>query len=231
MRIFLIILFGVGLLTAKTLHYEIDLWGIHVADVEMETSDTLFENIPSKVILFTTKTTPFTSKLFRVNNHYKTIVSKIDNRVLYFSKSTFQPGVENKISTQLIGGNICYTNSDICIPDSTFNIFSFLEYLCHFAEKGSQNKFLIEREGLLYNANYKCQNIDNSTTLIELKMTQKNNVSQYQVFEHTDIFTWAIFKENTTKNIWMNTELNEILRCEFKSGLVRLTAKKTVKNE
>jgi len=222
--IILILLLVQSLTLGKTIDYEIDMWGIHVADVTIQTTDTLFNGIQAKNIQFSTETTPLTSKLFRVDNEYSTIVEKSSYKMLSFYKKTYQPGVENLISTELIDNKVCYKNSNFCFQDGDFNIFSFLDFLSNVNQDLDKDDFKIEREGLTYNAIIK--KIDNGEESVHYQLQlQFSKVKQTPLFEHTDIFTWALFKENTTKNIWINTKNNEIECCVFKSGLIRLSAK------
>ena len=44
------------------------------------------------------------------------------------------------------------------------------------------------------------------------------------LIKHTDIFTWALFKENSKKYITVDYENNEIMNCVFDLGLLKMTA-------
>ena len=70
-----------------------------------------------------------------------------------------------------------------------------------------------------------------------LNEKNKNNIQKYKldliansstdeigVLEHTDIFTWAVFKENAHRMIWVNVPEQRIEKCNFNVGLFSLTA-------
>ena len=54
-----------------------------------------------------------------------------------------------------------------------------------------------------------------------VKQSSKNGV---KILEHTDIFTWAVFKENANRLIWVNTKNQRIEKCDFNVGFFSLTA-------
>ena len=47
-----------------TIHYSVDLWGIHAADIITTYTDTIFQKKPAIKIEFTTTTTPLISQFF-----------------------------------------------------------------------------------------------------------------------------------------------------------------------
>ena len=49
------------------------------------------------------------------------------------------------------------------------------------------------------------------------------------LIKHTDIFTWSVFKENAVRKIWLDDSKNRIEKCQFKFGILNLTAKRKIK--
>ena len=44
------------------------------------------------------------------------------------------------------------------------------------------------------------------------------------VLEHTDLFTWAVFKDNATRLLRISKSTGKLIYCEFTSGLVTMKA-------
>ena len=212
------------LLFGKTDFYSIQFWGVHVADVTMIQEEILFHEQPALSIEFTSRTSPFFTKMFPVDNYYSTIVRSEDYRILDFKKESFQPHVNNSINTTFSNGILKYENSETIINDSTFNIFSFLNFLQNTAFM-SNKEYSIEREGLKYTG--WVETINNKGNIIQYKLHLSVNSQQTfkPVFNDTDIFTWAIFKKNVARLIWVNTVEKKIIQCQFNSGIFSLSAK------
>jgi hypothetical protein len=84
--------------------------------------------------------------------------------------------------------------------------------------------FIIEREGLNYKASL--LKLPNGSNLQKYKLNLSANPStdKIGILEHTDIFTWAVFKENAVRTIWVNTSEQRIEKCNFNVGFFYLTA-------
>jgi hypothetical protein len=84
--------------------------------------------------------------------------------------------------------------------------------------------FIIEREGLNYKASL--LKLPNGSNLQKYKLNLNANSStdKIGILEHTDIFTWGVFKENSARAIWVNTSEQRIEKCNFDVGFFNLTA-------
>ena len=82
------------LFSNENFNYKIKYFGIHAANCSISISDTLFNNNSSKKINFNVQTQPIFNFLFPINNNYSIILDS-DDRILYFSKNTKQPKIEN----------------------------------------------------------------------------------------------------------------------------------------
>ena len=78
----------------------------------------------------------------------------------------------------------------------------------------------LEREGVIYNCII-YQKMKNGKLELELEFILENE-NNTPLIEHTDIFTWALFKEKSIKKITVNNF--KIEKCYFKSGLSILEA-------
>jgi len=204
--------------------YSVRMWGIPVATVEMYGTDSTYNDIPARFVYFSTKTSPLTSKIFFVDNQYTLWVDPIDHRTLSFQKSTIQPGVVNSLATEMMNNNIYYQSTDIPIPADTFTIFSLLDFIRYHRFK---EPFLcnIEREGYIFPSKLIPVSTDHNYVRYQLDIDINFPQKHPPVVEHTDIFTWALFKEGVSRQIDMNYHSNQIEACVFTSGVIRLSAK------
>jgi len=215
--IILSFIFFTLLFSNDVFNYKIKYFGIHAANCSISISDTLIDNNITQKILFDVKTKPFFELLFPINNRYSIILNS-NNRILYFSKNTKQPRVENFLKTNLINDRVFYIDTNIEILPEYYNIFSVL-YIILSGGNLPQN-FVIEREGLIYNSSiYFIE--DKSMYILNL---EKENNGNNPIISHTDIFTWGIFMENSKKKIFINPETKIIEKCIFSKGLVSITA-------
>jgi len=218
-KIYLILVFISSLLGA-TKEYSVTLYGIPMAYIYINNKDTIYNDKSAVKLTYHTKTNKITSTLFRVNNIYETIIDINTLKILSFKKSTFQPNITNHLYTTYTNDGVQYNNSNTIIPDNCFNIFSLLYYLSSTPLDSIQNIITVEREGLIYECKIsKSQIIDKLELELEFNLiNSKNNA----VIQHTDIFTWALFKKGSNNKIIIND--SEIEACEFKSGFTNLKA-------
>ncbi len=220
MKKYYLILLLLNLLTASIKEYSVSLYGIPMADVIINIQDTIYHNKAAIKLGYKTKTNKLTSTIFKVDNIYETIIDQNTLQILSFKKSTFQPNVVNHLYTEYTDNMIKYNGSDTIIPENYFNIFSLLYYLTNKPFDLIQDSMLVEREGLIYNCRLSKSKI-NEKFEFALKFDLINNVNN-AIIEHTDIFTWALFKKDGNNKIIINK--SEIETCQFKSGLTNLKA-------
>ena len=225
--------------------YKINYLGMHVADCTIEYSDTtLFflyrtpsdDHLPSMLvdtevieavnIRVDVSTIGIIDKLFQVDNDYQLIINKKNGNLLYYKKNSYQPNVINYIETHPLTYNdylndkILYKSNNEKLSESYNTIFSVFYLLTHNKENILIDKdFIIEREAKLYTGNI--QNQIKNQFDISIK---ENDSSQKGVVEHTDIFSWAIFREGGKKTIYLNEESDRIEKCIFNKGFISLAA-------
>ena len=206
-------------------NFEIHFLGMPAAKVNLTVEDSIFNNQPAQSISFSTKAINFTQYIFNIDNCYHTVTSDEIKNILSFSKETYQPNVSNKIQTSIINGKTIYNDSTIEILPQTFNIFSLL----YFISKNkllNPNTFDLEREGLYYKAEITPLNLDSPDIIrYEIDLIKNQNYPQQKLIEHTDIFTWALFKEKSKNHITVDYKKNQIINCTFDTGLIKMTAK------
>ncbi|RPG03746.1 MAG: hypothetical protein CBE06_000055 [Pelagibacteraceae bacterium TMED246] len=214
----IIYIFFLTLILSYKNEHIVSMFSIPMANVKIEKKDTIFNNINSTKLTFKTHTNKFTSRLFRVENEYETIINNNNQSILSFKKSTYQPNTTNELETILINDTLTYKNSDKKILENYFNIFSLLHYLEITPYNQIEPYKIIDREGLLYRCNIKkSKSID--TIELNLDFDLINDLND-AVIEHTDLFTWALFKDNATNKIIIKN--SKIESCSFKSGLANL---------
>ena len=208
--------------SSKVLEYSVSFYQIPMANVILEFETENVNNKNEISLKFETKTNKLASKIFKVNNTYKTLIEKDSYDILHFSKKTSQPGLYNDIKTYLFNDKTIYENSKIEIPKNYFNIFSLLYYLSITPFDSVSSSIKLEREGLLYICSidkYETKN-ENIYTLYFEKIENNNK----PIIENTDMFTWAIFKEGSLKEIRVDKVLKEINSCKFSTGISNLKA-------
>ena len=146
-----IIIFIISVALPLTKEYKVNLYGIPMADVLITEDKIFYNNNKSIKITYKTKTNKLTSKIFKIDNIYETIIDEQSLRILSFKKTTFQPNVTNNLYTTLVNDTVMYFNTNTILPKNTFNIFSLLYYLSNTEFDLINNNVLVEREGLLYN--------------------------------------------------------------------------------
>ena len=201
--------------------YNVTLYQIPMAEVTINYQNTIFNNENAVSLKFETHTNTFASKIFQVNNAYETIINKNTFNILSFTKKTSQPGLENKLNKFNKDGDIIYENTNIIIPKDYFNIFSLLYYLTITPFEKIKTNIKLEREGLYYDCIIHKKETE-SIYEYELIFNQIH-INQKPIIENTDMFTWAIFKDNSYKQIIVNKN-NTIKSCKFSFGLTSLRA-------
>ncbi len=221
MKKYLIILIFQLLVSNDIMKYEVSLYKIPMAEVTINYENTFFQNKKAINLTFKTHTNKFASKIFKVNNDYETIIDPNNFNILSFKKNTYQPGLSNQLHTINKGDNVIYVNTDIIIPENYFNIFSLLYYLTITPFEKVQTNIKLEREALLYDCIIK-KNKTESFYEYEL-IFDLINKQQVPIIENTDMFTWAVFKENSYKKIIVGKN-KKIKSCVFSVGLTSLRA-------
>ncbi|MDC0145378.1 DUF3108 domain-containing protein [bacterium] len=221
MKKYLIILIFQLLVPNDIMKYEVSLYKVPMAEVTINYQNTFFQNKEAINLTFKTHTNKFASKIFKVNNDYETIIDPNNFNILSFRKNTYQPGLSNQLHTINKGDNVVYVNTDIIIPKNYFNIFSLLYYLTITPFEKVQTNIKLERESLLYDCIIK-KNKTESFYEYEL-IFDLINKQQVPIIENTDMFTWAVFKENSYKKIVVDKN-KKIKSCVFSVGLTSLRA-------
>ena len=221
MKKYLIILILQLLFSNNIMKYEVSLYKIPMAEVTIDYKNIYFQNKEAINLTFKTHTNKFASKIFQVNNDYETIIDPNNFNIVSFKKNTEQPGLKNKLNTINKGDKVIYANTDIIIPKNYFNIFSLLYYLTITPFEKVQTNIKLERESLLYDCIIK-KNKTESFYEYEL-IFELINKQQVPIIENTDMFTWAVFKENSYKKIIVGKN-KKIKSCVFSVGLTSLRA-------
>ena len=216
--IFILLLISMSLISASTNNYEIKFYSVPVAEAEITRSDTTYNGRPGTVITFTAISNKFTNFIFPVDNYYRMVIDNDTYNILDFQKRTYQPNVTNTLSTTRINETIFYKGTRIDIPSGVFNIFTLLDYIS-FNDYSNliNNNFILEREGILYDAR-----LVNDSDYLLLDINKRNN--ELGAIEFTDIFTWAVFKDNGKRMIWIDKDNNYVKRCVFKINGMNLEA-------
>ena len=203
-------------------NYKIKFFGVYVADCKIEISDTTLYKKEAIELTYKVETKPFIDNFFNIDNYYTVVIDKNKYNTLFYKKETVQPNIVNYIETELINDSIKYKDSNIYIDEKDFNIFSVLYLISNNNREILSNINYIEREGKYYDFAFL-----NKNNFYELILNEKN-IQDKGLIEHTDIFLWGLFLQNTNNYIIVN-DLGYIERCKFKKGLLTISAKIDIK--
>jgi hypothetical protein len=208
---------------ANTHHYQVEFMGIDVAKVSMAHRDTVFANHVATVVEFSASTEAVSSFFYPIDNHYEIIHSTDTHQILSFKKITTQPGLHNELFTDLKDNLPYYHDSEVSISNGTITIFTLFHLMAHDLLDAGED-FIIEREGLNYKASLLKLPNGSNIQKYKLNLNANSSTDKIGILEHTDIFTWAVFKENSARAIWVNTSEQRIEKCNFDVGFFNLTA-------
>ncbi|MBT5955664.1 MAG: hypothetical protein HN820_02715 [Candidatus Marinimicrobia bacterium] len=220
-RIIILVLFT-ALSYTRTHHYKVEFMGVNVAAVTMAHRDTIFENRAATIVEFTATTESVSNYFFPVDNYYEIIHSIDSQQILSFSKKTIQPGLKNELFTIFENDETYYQNTKAKIPNGSITIFTLFHLLAY--NLVNADNIIIEREGLQYGANLIEMQKNDGIEKYNLELVEQSSKNEIKILEHTDIFTWAVFKENANRLIWVNTKNQRIEKCKFSVGFFSLTA-------
>ena len=202
-------------LSSDIYQYEIKSFGIKVAKCDIAIRDTIYNNESSILLEYTVNTLNIFNRLFPINNKY-TIIINDNNSTTYFKKFTTQPQITNSIETKIKNGKVYYSNSNYDIPSNTLNIFSLLYLLMKKPDQINFNDHdILEREGKKYSYSITNENTKYILNLFEIDDDEG-------LIKYTDIFTWAIFKDNVERHIYIKDKI--IDKCVVKSGVLNFSA-------
>jgi hypothetical protein len=208
---------------ANTHHYQVEFMGIDVAKVSMAHRDTVFANHVATVVEFSASTEAVSSFFYPIDNHYEIIHSTDTHQILSFKKITTQPGLHNELFTDLKDILPYYHDSEVSISNGTITIFTLFHLMAHDLLDAGED-FIIEREGLNYKASLLKLPNGSNIQKYKLNLNANSSTDKIGILEHTDIFTWGVFKENSARAIWVNTSEQRIEKCNFDLGFFNLTA-------
>tara|TARA_B110000495_G_C22957882_1_gene561309 strand:- start:233 stop:928 length:696 start_codon:yes stop_codon:yes gene_type:complete len=208
---------------ANTHHYQVEFMGIDVAKVSMAHRDTVFANHVATVVEFSASTEAVSSFFYPIDNHYEIIHSTDTHQILSFKKITTQPGLHNELFTDLKDNLPYYHDSEVSISNGTITIFTLFHLIAHDLLDAGED-FIIEREGLNYKASLLKLPNGSNIQKYKLNLNANSSTDKIGILEHTDIFTWGVFKENSARAIWVNTSEQRIEKCNFDVGFFNLTA-------
>ena len=204
------------ILASQTFHYNIKYLGLNAADCYISVQDTVYQSYDKATkITFIVKTKNFFNLVYPIKNSYSIILDELNN-IIYFNKTTSQPGLSNTLETEIINNKVLYKGSNFYIKEGQYNIFSLL-YQIMLRNEIPEN-IVVEREGRLYNGKIKK---DINEYDIYLNIDENNNIG---IIENTDIFTWALFKNNSKRKVILDDNINRIDKCIFKLGFTSMTA-------
>ena len=102
--------------------YDIDLYGITVAECIVEIKDTVINNKKEVKLSYNVKSKNMMKWIYNVDNKYITVIDKNNSQLLYYNKKSTQPKINNIISTYVNDGKIFYNGTSLEINKNEYNI-------------------------------------------------------------------------------------------------------------
>ena len=200
----------------QSFHYNIKYLGFNAADCHISIKDTVYQSYNKATkVTFVVKTKNFFDLVYPIKNNYSIILDQLNN-IIYFNKTTSQPGLSNILETEIINNRVLYKGTNFYIKEGQYNIFSLLYQI--MLRNIIPENIVVEREGMLYKGKVE-KNINEYD--IYLNIDKNNNIG---IIENTDIFTWALFKNNSKRKVILDDNINRIDKCIFKLGFTSMTA-------
>jgi len=208
-------------LLPKNYNYQIYLWSLNVAEVKITVNNVKFENTESTKIIYKANTKGIYNYLYKIDNTYEVIIDNNTKSILSYKKKINQPNLIDTLYTERTNGQTIYPKfNDYVIKNNSMNIFSLTYFLIDQVDSNLINKrILIDRDGDQFEC--KIDKKEGNLHYISINEIIKNNF-----IEKTDIFSWALFKSDVERRVWIN-DYNNLYKCSFTSGLMTFTAKKS----
>ena len=217
------ITFATNLLVANV-NYQIYLWNLNIAEVNIKISEVNFDNFEAKKIIYKANTKGLYNHIYQINNLYEVIIDKKNGNILSYKKIIDQPDQKDTLSTIRINNKTNYYRlKQYEIKSESLNIFTLIYFLINQSiRKIINKKLMLEREG----DEFECivKNHDEKQSDLYQIIINSKKLNNYK--EKTDIFSWALFKSESIIKVWLNKKDN-LYKCEFKSGLLTFIAKKS----
>ena len=213
-------------LLSSNYNYQIYLWSLNVAEVNITTSSIKFDNTESTKIVYEANTKGIYNYLYMINNVYEVIIDKQTNSILSYKKFINQPNLIDTLYSERSNGKTIYSNvSDYVINNNSMNIFSLIYSLNTQPDDNFINKrIILDRDG----DEFECKIDKADNNVGDLHYVSINKIKNNNLIDKTDIFSWALFKGDVERKVWIN-DYNNLYKCQFTSGLMNFTAKKSSK--
>lgn len=213
-------------LLSSNYNYQIYLWSLNVAEVNITTSSIKFDNTESIKIVYEANTKGIYNYLYMINNVYEVVIDKQTNSILSYNKFINQPNLIDTLYSERSNGKTIYPNlSDYVIKNNSMNIFSLIYSLNTQTDDNFINKrIILDRDG----DEFECKIVKADNNVGDLHYLSINKIKNNNLIDKTDIFSWALFKSDVERKVWIN-DYNNLYKCQFNSGLMTFTAEKSVK--
>tara|TARA_Y100000768_G_scaffold375453_1_gene346274 strand:+ start:3309 stop:3911 length:603 start_codon:yes stop_codon:yes gene_type:complete len=194
--------------------------GVNVAKVSINSNKNIDNNGNEvRKIKYFSSTKSLVNTFFPVSNYHETVV--IGNDIVLYKKDINQINYQESSTTFRKNDTTFYKSGDhIC--SNCHNIFSLLDLIQSSPYDVINQDFIIDREGKYFKANFSEISKDNNILTLKLDLYNFNN-QNYNKRKH-DIFLWGLFLPNCNREISIDLNTNQIVKCKFQNPLISLEA-------
>jgi len=213
-------LFLFSVLFSLSGNYNISMLGLNVAKVSIISEKNLNNNgIEFKKIKYFSSTKSLVNIFFPVSNYHETVV--VGNKIIQYKKNINQIDYKESLTTYRKNDTTFYESGDY-ICRNCQNIFSLLDLIQSSPQDIINKEFIIDREGESFRVNFSKISKENNILTLNLNIYSLNE-QNYNNRKH-DIFLWGLFLPNCIRQISIDLNTNQIVKCKFEHQLINLEA-------
>ena len=200
-------------------NYNISMLGVDVAKVSIISNKNIDDNGNEvRKIKYTSSTKSLINIFFPVSNCHETVI--IGNDIVQYKKDINQVDYKQSSATYRKNDTTFYKSGDY-ICRNCHNIFSLLDLMQTSPYEVINKEFVIDREGEFFKANFRKISKENNILTLKLDFYNFNNLNNKR--KH-DIFLWGLFLPNSNREISVDLNTNQIVKCKFENQLISLEA-------
>ena len=215
--IIILYIFTFSILFCDISKYNVTMLGINVAEISIKSENINKGNLQK--ITYRSQSQSALDFFYPVSNYYETTINQ-DN-ILKYKKIINEKKYKETIDTFRRNDTTFYSmNQFIC--KGCHNIFSLLNLAKQDPSQVINKEFIIDRDGDLFKAYFSLKSNNKNVLILNLDI---NVLERYKYSnKKNDIFLWGLFLPNSNRLIYIDTNENQIIKCEFINSMGTLKA-------
>jgi hypothetical protein len=207
---------------ARAETYDVTFLGIPVVEVDLE--ETKISDQKKRQFIFTAKTKPFFSRIFRIQNQYIMNMDTSMTRVFQYYKSINQKNIRQELQTTYTGQGIYYSTGVKRHTAGEKSYHTMLSLILALTREKEARIITvpIEMEGVFYRAEARPTIRENHRIEWTIYLSLKGGTP---VLESTDLFTSRLGAPEAQRSITICTHTGHIVSARFALPPYALTAR------